>query len=38
MVVCGYEKKIGPPKVKEEPAELKRPDPEKTRPVVEAVA
>ncbi len=37
-VVCGYEKKIGPPKSKEEPKELKRPDPEKTRPVVEAVA
>jgi len=37
-VVCGYEKKIGPPKPKEEPKELKRPDPEKTRPVVEAVA
>jgi len=38
VVVCGYEKKIGPPKPKEEPKELKRPDPEKTRPVVEAVA
>jgi DNA topoisomerase-1 len=37
-VVCGYEKKVGPPKPKEEPKELKRPDPEKTRPVVEAVA
>jgi DNA topoisomerase I len=37
-VVCGYVKKIGPPKAKEEPKELKRPDPEKTRPVVEAVA
>jgi DNA topoisomerase-1 len=37
-VVCGYEKKTGPPKPKEEPKELKRPDPEKTRPVVEAVA
>jgi DNA topoisomerase-1 len=37
-VVCGYEKKIGPPKPKEEPKELKRPDPEKTRPIVEAVA
>ncbi|HEX4156317.1 MAG TPA: type I DNA topoisomerase [Acidobacteriaceae bacterium] len=37
-VVCGYAKKIGPPKPKEEPRELKRPDPEKTRPVVEAVA
>jgi DNA topoisomerase-1 len=37
-VVCGYEKKIGPPKPNPEPKELKRPDPEKTRPVVEAVA
>jgi DNA topoisomerase-1 len=37
-VVCGYVKKTGPPKPKEEPKELKRPDPEKTRPVVEAVA
>ncbi|HTV08268.1 MAG TPA: type I DNA topoisomerase [Candidatus Aquilonibacter sp.] len=37
-MVCGYVKKIGPPKPKEEPKELKRPDPEKTRPVVEAVA
>ena len=37
-IVCGYVKKIGPPKPKEEPKELKRPDPEKTRPVVEAVA
>jgi DNA topoisomerase-1 len=35
---CSYEKKIGPPKVKEEPEERKRPDPEKTRAVVEAVA
>jgi DNA topoisomerase-1 len=35
---CKYVKKIGPPKPKEEPAELKRPDPEKTRAVVEAVA
>jgi DNA topoisomerase I len=35
---CSYEKKIGPPKVKEEPEERKRPDPDKTRPVVEAVA
>lgn len=37
-VVCGFEKKIGPPKPKEEAKELQRPDPEKTRPVVEAVA
>jgi DNA topoisomerase-1 len=37
-VECKYVKKIGPPKAKEEPSELKRPDPEKTRPVVEAVA
>jgi DNA topoisomerase-1 len=35
---CTYIKKIGPPKPKEEPVELQRPDPEKTRPVVEAVA
>jgi len=35
---CGYIKKVGPPKPKEEPVELQRPDPEKTRPVVEAVA
>src|SRR6202034_2213416 len=35
---CGYEKKIGPPKVKEEVVERRRPDPEKTRAVVEAVA
>ncbi len=34
---CSYEKKIGPPKVKEE-VERKLPDPEKTRAVVEAVA
>ena len=31
---CTFEKKIGPPKAKEEAAELKRPDPEKTRSVV----
>jgi DNA topoisomerase I len=37
-VECKYVKKIGPPKPKEEPRELKRPDPERTRPVVEAVA
>jgi DNA topoisomerase I len=35
---CGYVKKVGPPKPKEEPRELSRPDPEKTRPVAEAVA
>jgi DNA topoisomerase-1 len=35
---CSYEKKIGPPKVKEEAPERRRPDPEKTRAVVEAVA
>ena len=35
---CVYKKKIGPPKPKTEPAELKRPDPESSRPVVEAVA
>jgi len=34
---CKYIKKVGPPKPKEEPVELARPDPEKTRPVVEAV-
>jgi DNA topoisomerase-1 len=35
---CSYQKKIGPPKPKEAPADLQRPDPEKTRPVAEAVA
>jgi DNA topoisomerase-1 len=35
---CTFEKKIGPPKPKEEPEDLKRPDPEKTRPMVEAMA
>jgi DNA topoisomerase I len=35
---CTFEKKIGPPKPKEEPEELKRPDPEKTRPLVAAMA
>jgi DNA topoisomerase I len=36
---CTFEKKIGPPKPKEEePEERKRPDPEKTRTLVEAVA
>jgi len=35
---CTFEKKVGPPKPKEEPEDLKRPDPEKTRPLVEAMA
>jgi DNA topoisomerase-1 len=35
---CTFEKKIGPPRPKPEPAELKKPDPDRTRPVVEAVA
>jgi DNA topoisomerase-1 len=35
---CTFEKKIGPPRPKEEPEELKRPNPEKTRTLVEAVA
>ena len=35
---CIYEKKIGPPKVKEEAVERTKPDPEKTRTMVEAVA
>jgi len=35
---CGFEKKVGPPRPKEEPEERQRPDPEKTRPVVEAAA
>ena len=35
---CSFEKKIGPPKVKDEPEERRKPDPEKTRPVVEAFA
>ncbi|MDQ2926032.1 MAG: type I DNA topoisomerase [Acidobacteriota bacterium] len=35
---CTFEKKIGPPKPKEEPVEPKRPDPEKTRPVLEEAA
>jgi hypothetical protein len=30
---CGYSKKVGPPKPKEEPVERERPDPEKTRPL-----
>ncbi len=36
--VCHFEEKIGPPKPKEEPAEMRRPDPASTRPVIEAVA
>ena len=35
---CSYEKKIGPPKVKEEVPERTKPDPEKTRTLVEAMA
>jgi DNA topoisomerase-1 len=35
---CSFEKKIGPPKPKDPPADLTRPDPDRTRPVVEAVA
>jgi DNA topoisomerase-1 len=35
---CSYERRIGPPKPKEEPEERPRPDPEMTRPLVEAVA
>jgi hypothetical protein len=35
---CDFAKKIGPPKAKDEPRRLERPDPEKVRPVVEAVA
>jgi DNA topoisomerase-1 len=35
---CSYEKKIGPPKPKEEPKQLERPDPDKTRPLAEAMA
>ena len=33
---CSFEKKIGPPKVKEEAKPLEKPDPERTRPVVAA--
>ncbi|MGI4829867.1 MAG: type I DNA topoisomerase [Janthinobacterium lividum] len=33
---CHFEKLIGPPKPKEEPSELKRPDPETTRPLAVA--
>ncbi|HEY4355453.1 MAG TPA: type I DNA topoisomerase [Acidobacteriaceae bacterium] len=35
---CTYSKKIGPPKPSDEPRELRKPNPESTRPVVEAVA
>jgi DNA topoisomerase-1 len=35
---CHFAKKIGPPKPKDEPKNLERPDPDKVRPVVEAVA
>jgi DNA topoisomerase-1 len=35
---CSFERKIGPPKPKEEPEERKLPDPNKTRPLAEAVA
>jgi DNA topoisomerase I len=35
---CSFERKIGPARPKEEAAELKRPDPERTRPVLEAFA
>ena len=35
---CSFAEKIGPPKVNEEPKPLAKPDPEKTRPVMEAVA
>ncbi len=35
---CHFEEKIGPPKPAPEPREISRPDPSKTRPVVEAVA
>ncbi len=36
--VCHFEEKIGPPKPVQDPPELKRPDPARTRPLVEAVA
>ena len=36
--VCHFEERIGPPKPKEEPDDLRRPDPESTRPVAEALA
>ncbi len=35
---CSFAEKIGPPKVKEDAKPLEKPDPEKTRPVMEAVA
>ncbi len=37
-VVCHFERRIGPPPTKDEPREIKRPDPTTTRPLVEAVA
>ena len=36
--VCHFEKTIGPPRAKEEPISLERPDPAVTRPLAEAVA
>ncbi len=36
--ICHFEKLIGPPKAKDEPRDLQRPDPSTTRPVVEAIA
>jgi DNA topoisomerase-1 len=35
---CSFEKKVGPPRPKEEPEERVVPDPAKTRPLVEATA
>ncbi len=35
---CHFKRKIGPPKPKEAPRDLERPDPQRTRPVIEAVA
>jgi DNA topoisomerase-1 len=35
---CSFDKKIGPPKPKETPKDLEKPDPEKTRPLAEAMA
>jgi DNA topoisomerase-1 len=37
-VVCHFEEKIGPPRPKDEPPAIKRPDPAKTVPLVEALA
>ena len=36
--VCHFEEKVGPPRPRQEPRELERPDPSRTRPIVEAVA